>query len=237
MSVPLTGEPPRRWRRSSHLRDPHWPLSGVASAASTAAKAMIRCTVHICWGKARRRVDVVSERGPERPQQRWTGVGFNDRLYCVKRGTDDRVYWMSSDGSTWNGYQAIPGAFTSGSPALAVYENVLYCCVRAANIGLYWSKFVCNSWIAFSRVHTFGLLSGPSLAVFGNQLVCTLRRGNDRLFRANFDGSSWSQATPFTGNLYSVGEQGLCSNKSTLFCVYGAPSLLTNPIVLQLLMN
>ena len=54
-------------------------------------------------------------------------VAFNDRLICILRGENNRIYWSeSSDGSTWSGYNIFPNALTSGPPSLAMLNGQNY---------------------------------------------------------------------------------------------------------------
>jgi hypothetical protein len=153
-------------------------------------------------------------------------VAFNDRLICVLRGENNRIYWSeSSDGSTWSErYNIFPNGLTSGLPSLAVLNDELYAFIRGTDNVLYWSKRTSNgtSWSSsWTRVGSVSIPSSPAAATLGNQIVCTFRGASDSLNFLTFDGSGWNAPAP-VGGQRCLGDQGLGVLDSQLYCFYGA---------------
>lgn len=94
----------------------------------------------------------------------WVGEGSNDGLY----------YATSRDGKTWTGNKSIPGAGSSTSPALAIFNGAPVLCFKGIknDSGIYSSTYhvSSDSWAPVVHTGPFGTSAGPTLAVYQGKL-------------------------------------------------------------------
>ncbi len=121
-------------------------------------------------------------------------VVFNEKLYCIREGRGDSgwVWCASFDGSNWSIDKLIPSdehAYgTSGTPALAVFNNTLYCAREGrGNNGWVWcATFDGSNWSPDSLIpgsqNAFGTSGPPALVSFQEKLYC---------FREGRSNSGW----------------------------------------------
>ncbi len=163
---------------------------------------------------------------------------FNGKLYMVWKGMerDDRVFYSSFDGNSWQPQKQVPGIGSSTGVALAVFQNKLYMAWKGilGDEGIYYTYFDGVNWAPQKLVSGVGTSVGPRLAVLGNNLFMAWKglEGDQRIFFNQFNGSTWTaqQFVPnvatsvgpavvnFNGSIYMVwkgwnGDQGLYWSK------------------------
>jgi hypothetical protein len=62
-------------------------------------------------------------------------------MYAYVRGPDDKAYVNGFNGSTWDGWSAIPDGVTPSAPAVTTYDGVMYAYVRGTDNKVYVNKF------------------------------------------------------------------------------------------------
>ncbi|MBZ4318566.1 hypothetical protein [Streptomyces huiliensis] len=156
--------------------------------------------------------DVTSSHGPAL-------AVFNNAVHCVVAdGADGRLMHATApDGTTWSPFTPVAGDIgglrSTGSPALAVFNNKLYCVYAmqypdssAQHDGTLWSVvFDGTRWSALplpgDRKVPPGI--GVGLAAFGTTKLYIATRGpkgDQSLYWAvSFDGSTWSAFTQIPG--------------------------------------
>ncbi|KAK7429835.1 hypothetical protein QQZ08_003680 [Neonectria magnoliae] len=121
---------------------------------------------------------------------------FRGYLYCIARGTEDKLWGTHYNGSSWTEYDTLGSGhmYTSSSPALAVYDNELHCVARGTENNLWWTRFDGTSWSTYTRINDGHVYSSaaPSLCVFRGRLFCVARGMDDLLWFTAYDGSKWS---------------------------------------------
>lgn len=168
-------------------------------------------------------------------------AAYHDRLYLTHEARGDRGWvWQSvNHGSSWAKDARIPSDGntygTSGTPALAVYQDKLHC-LRQGRGNSGWLLHGINSGPGWSdeaplydaNNQAIGISGWPALAVFGGLLHCVrLGRGSphDRqvLWWSTYNGSTWSadQRLPSDNSPYRSGSPpALVAYAGKLYCVY-----------------
>ncbi|KAF5650038.1 bnr repeat-containing protein [Fusarium sp. NRRL 52700] len=120
-------------------------------------------------------------------------------LYCIARGTDNKLWGTRYDGSRWTTYATLGSGemYTSSSPALAVYNNELFCVARGMENNLWWTRLPGASgekWSTYTKINNGDVYSSaaPSLCVFRRHLFCVARGMDGHLWYTAYDGSKWS---------------------------------------------
>jgi hypothetical protein len=135
-------------------------------------------------------------------------VGFGADLAAGWKGEqgDDRLFYASFGGTTWDTPGAIPGNSSIG-PSLAVLGNQLYAAWKGehADQRLFYASFNGNGWSAQAGIPGVASSTGPALAVFGGWLYAVWKGQLDdqRLFYASFNGTSWSPQALIPGTATS----------------------------------
>jgi hypothetical protein len=110
------------------------------------------------------------------------------------------IWYSAFDGTTWSKQAKVPGAQTSGDPALAAYDGRLY--LLWAGDGddkARYSAFNGTSWTKQATIPASLISSGGggALAVYGTQLVATWAGystgSSNGLDYATFDGTAWTK--------------------------------------------
>ena len=137
-------------------------------------------------------------------------AAYGNRLYASWKGMtgDDRLFFSSSNGSTWAPQQTLPGN-TRVAPSLAVFTNRLYAAWKGmrGDQRLFWSSFDGSTWAPQQQIVGVASRVGPSLAVFNNRLYAAWRGMNsdEAIWFASFNGTSWSAQATIPGVASSVG--------------------------------
>lgn len=126
--------------------------------------------------------------------QTWNFTVTTTTLYLVVRGSDDRIYYRTWDGTTWLGWTALPGA-TTDSPAAAVLDNDLHIVVKGLT-GEIWHGYVdlaTSVWSGWTMV-SGATPSTPTLTASATKLYLVVRGTNDGIYY-----NSWTTATGWEG--------------------------------------
>jgi hypothetical protein len=88
---------------------------------------------------------------------------------------DDAIYFAQNADPAfqdWTGQDTVPGAFTGGRPALAMFNGQMYIAWKGVDgdSTLYWSRFDGSNWAPLQPIFGRGTSRGPALAVLGNRL-------------------------------------------------------------------
>jgi hypothetical protein len=116
-------------------------------------------------------------------------TSFNGRLYFVWKGQggDQRLYWASSDGTSWTAQQPFVGS-TTDRPALAVHNGRLYAAWKGMvtngidDPAIHWASFDGTNWInGGSNGYIAGSNTnvGPALAELNGQLYAVWKDASD----------------------------------------------------------
>ena len=138
-------------------------------------------------------------------------ASYDNKLFMAWKGMefDDRIFFTTSNGSTWAPQTLVPGVGTSAGVALAVFGNQLYMAWKGEGFdqGIYWSSFNGTSWAPQKQVAGVATSSGPRLAVDGNALYMAWKGMEDdqRLWWSSFNGSAWAAQQEIPGVASSVG--------------------------------
>jgi hypothetical protein len=166
-------------------------------------------------------------------------ASYHDRLYLLHEGRSDKGWvWQSvNHGTSWSADDLVPDRAkaygTSGSPALAVYQDKLHCLrqgrddegwlYHGINNGAGWSTDVL---VRDANGSTVGVTSSPAVAVYGGLLHC-VRHGRGReeskLWWTTYDGTGWSadRLIPSSDAPYSInGSPALVAFAGRLLCVF-----------------
>jgi hypothetical protein len=136
-------------------------------------------------------------------------IGFGAGLAAGWKGEqgDDRLFYASFGGTTWDAPAAIPGNSSTG-PSLAVFGNRLYAAWKGehADQRLFYASFGGTTWATAAAIPGNSSI-GPSLAVLGNQLYAAWKgeHADQRLFYASFNGNGWSAQAGIPGVASSTG--------------------------------
>jgi hypothetical protein len=157
-------------------------------------------------------------------------VIYSPSLKLFVRGTDNKLYVNTSNGTTWSGWSQVPGnQFTLSGPTAATYvageANLLALLVRGTNDHLYMNTFDGTTWRGWSEVAGHGLTpSAPAATRFATGLGPVLYlfvRGTDNKMYLNIlsGGISWSGWSQVPGNGSTPDAPGATSffNKVYLF--------------------
>ena len=89
---------------------------------------------------------------------------FGNQLYAAWKGehADNRMFYASYNGTTWNAPAAIPGNSSTG-PSLAVFGNQLYAAWKGehADQRLFYASFNGNGWSAQAGIPGVASSTGP----------------------------------------------------------------------------
>jgi parallel beta-helix repeat protein len=128
--------------------------------------------------------------------------------YLVVRGSDNRIYYRTYDGS-WGDWKVVPSGTTCDSPAAVVYDDKLYMVVRGINgNNLYFGNvnLVDDSFSGWSYI-TGSTLSKPILTCFESydSLVLVVRGTDNKVYTCLYDVSSgtwngWNQISTGSTN-------------------------------------
>ena len=138
-------------------------------------------------------------------------ASYDNKLFMAWKGMefDDRIFFTTSNGSTWAPQTLVPGVGTSAGVALAVFGNQLYMAWKGEGFdqGIYWSSFNGTSWAPQKQVPGVATSSGPRLAVDANALYMAWKGMEDdqRLWWSSFNGSAWAAQQEIPGVASSVG--------------------------------
>lgn len=135
---------------------------------------------------------------------------------------------------TWSNDKLLPNnsnAFgLSGSPALAVFNDVLYCVRQGrGNSGWTWcATFDGTSWSEDKLIpnndNAFGVSGSPALAVFNNKLYCIRQGRGDSGWlwcASTSDGTNWSEDAliPTNANAFGLSDSpALAVFNNRLYC-------------------
>lgn len=158
-------------------------------------------------------------------------VEYRGNIVCVFRHSGDHtaLWWTvyQPDGNSWSEPRQIPNQWSSGSPAVAVFNNLVHMVYRDAQGAYMWhTSFDGNGWSTPRRMADNYTSVGAALAVFDNRLYCVYRsQGSDgQLYATTYNGSgnsgSWSPGQALSGGNYSGGEPALAVYDGQLHCVY-----------------
>ena len=103
-------------------------------------------------------------------------------LYTAVRGTDNRIYTNSFNGTSWAGWTAIPNGATYDAPALAIYYGTLYTAVRGTDNRIYTNLFNGTSWAGWTAIPNGFTLSAPALAIDYGTLYTAVRGTDNRIY-------------------------------------------------------
>jgi hypothetical protein len=113
----------------------------------------------------------------------------------VVRGTDNNMYYRTYDGTTWNGWQVIPGQ-TYYEPAAAIYDGKLHVAIIGPMYNaIYWGsvdlttgEFSGWEWIQGASDST------PALGALDEGLCLVVRGTDSNLYYRTYDGTIWSSS-------------------------------------------
>jgi hypothetical protein len=137
---------------------------------------------------------------------------FQDRLYTMIRGTDNRIYVKTGLRNYW---EKIDGE-TLSNPALAVHNGNLYALVRGTDNRLYLNRLEREHWEGWRSLGRMMTSSGGALASCNGRLYVAARGNDNRLYINTLDsngrGENWTRIdgltlsepalTAFRGRLY-----------------------------------
>ena len=134
---------------------------------------------------------------------------YQSDLYAAWKGEvdDDRLFYSSFDGRTWQNQTTIPGNSSIG-PSLATFGNKLYAAWKGerSDHRLFYAGFDGKTWDNQDTIPGNSSV-GPALAAFNGALYAAWKgeQYDQRLFYAPFDGASWSAQQQIPGVASSVG--------------------------------
>src|SRR4030095_1165284 len=117
-----------------------------------------------------------------------------NRIDVFVRGTDNRLYTKSFDGSSWNNYSKMGEEEISSAPAACSWgANRIDVFVRGTDNRLYTKSFDGSSWNNYSKMGEEEISSAPAACSWGANRIDVFVRGTEnRLYTKSFDGSSWN---------------------------------------------
>lgn len=148
---------------------------------------------------------------------------FNDCLYCVYPGTDNKLcYIITADGTNWTQAHPIPWIQAS-APSLADFNDRLYC---AHIVDFYVNCFSTADGVTWTEDAATGLLCNydPAIAAFNGSLYCAAVSEGDN-YSINCiktaDGQNWVDAPQiaFSGSAIG-GSPVLVVFREHLYCFY-----------------
>lgn len=163
---------------------------------------------------------------------------YNGLLYCIRQGRGDsgNMYCGTFDGTSWSDDALLPSSNNpfrlSGSPALAVFNDLLYCAFEdAGDEGwVYCTTFDGRNWSPAVLIpnsnNAYGTSGTPALAVFGDRLFCARQgRGDSGWTWCSWldgDGDGWADdmLIPDDDNAYGMsGSPALAAHNDLLYCL------------------
>ena len=119
------------------------------------------------------------------------------------RGTDNGLWRISWNGTTWGQWQSLGGVLTSNPAAVSTSANRTDVFVRGTDNGLWqrtWNGTSWGSWQSLGGI----LTSGPSVSSQGaNELDVFVRGTDNGLWQRTWNGTSWSNWQSLGGILTS----------------------------------
>ncbi|WP_159942546.1 guanine deaminase [Nocardiopsis sp. FR6] len=159
---------------------------------------------------------------------------YDGLLYCVLRGEDGRLRWLTQDTRTkeWSVEQDVPGGFTSSrTPVVERFKGHLYCVHDRGDDQLYWLTYDSESghWSESQRIEdTDGnpvrTSYTPAITRYNDYLHCVFHQEDasawGRLWWTRYDkGKGWSRPVR-VGNAISSPGFDISAFHGPLFCVH-----------------
>ncbi len=159
---------------------------------------------------------------------------YDGRLYCVLRGDDGRLRWLSHDTHTeeWSSEREIPGSLTSDhTPAVDRFKDLLHCVHDRRDGQLHWCTYdsVSGRWSESRRIEDpdgtpIRTSWAPALTRYNDHLYCVFRRedslGTGRLWWTRHNsGHGWSRPEQVGRAISSPGFD-VSAYHGPLFCVH-----------------
>jgi hypothetical protein len=145
-------------------------------------------------------------------------ASYNGKDYVFVRGTNNRIYLNSFNGTTWSGWSPVPGnGSTPSALRAATYKNTLYLFVRGTNNRIYLNSFNGATWSGWSPVPGNGsTYDTPGAVLYGSNLDLFVRVTNNSIYMNTFNGTIWSGWSPVPGNQSTLSGPTVAINGSNL---------------------
>ncbi|MFD9356104.1 hypothetical protein [Streptomyces sp. NPDC060031] len=129
------------------------------------------------------------------------------RLYLVATDNTNAppLYWLRKN-DQWTGPRRLPGAVSTGTPALAEFNDDKVVCVYPSHDSLQvaYETFDGTRWAAGPPLPTGPKPAGPpSLAVHEGRMYCSYRDVSGRAQLMSYNGTTWTSATPVSDRIYA----------------------------------
>lgn len=159
---------------------------------------------------------------------------YDGLLYCVLRGEDGRLRWLTHDthAQEWGAEQTVPGGFTSSrAPVIERFKDDLYCVHDRGDDQLHWLTYdsATGHWSGSQRIedpdgNPVRTSYSPAITRYNDYLYCVFYQedsvGFGRLWWTRYDkGRGWSRAERIGDAIASPGFD-VSAYHGPLFCVH-----------------
>jgi peptidoglycan/xylan/chitin deacetylase (PgdA/CDA1 family) len=127
---------------------------------------------------------------------------YNGNDYVFVRGTNNRIYMNSFNGTTWSGWREVPGqGLTPSTPTTAPSKNTLNLFVRGTDNKIYMNTLNGTTWSGWREVpgHGSTIDSPATLGMF-----LFVRGTNNRIYVNTLNGTTWSGWSEVPGNGFTL---------------------------------
>ncbi|WP_146057186.1 sialidase family protein [Streptomyces sp. SM14] len=152
---------------------------------------------------------------------------YEGLVYCVYRGSEDMLYCVSFDGTTWSEPTKVtPEIKLTANPSLAVFREKLYCAYQQSGGSgwIYYASFDGKSWTGGTLIENYGMSASPALIEYRGYLWILHQEYGDRgwLWSGFFDGVKWGKDTPVAdvGMADSPALTVSSGDPETLYCLH-----------------